>query len=173
MLWPRSTSSIFSCTGSGTPQTAKRTDFASRNAALWSRGKPSPNYHGRLSRTPNSSRHQLATPSLSMVGVCFEPPKPPLYPPFFEMHPTNLPDIPKITDGYARKIHYTCDLFFALSWGLVTGFRSPFPWFYPVFFAAMISHRATRDIQRCKEKYGASWDEYTRRVPYLFIPGVI
>lgn len=70
MLWPRSSSSIFSFTGFGTPQTAKRTDSASRNAALWSRGTPSPNYHGRLSRTPNSSRLQLVTLSLSTVGVC-------------------------------------------------------------------------------------------------------
>lgn len=72
--------------------------------------------------------------------------------------------------GYARKIHYTCDLFFALSWGAITGFESPFPWFYPLFFACMIAHRAYRDIERCREKYGADWEEYTRRVPYLFIP---
>lgn len=74
------------------------------------------------------------------------------------------------TDGYARKIHYTCDLFFALSWGFVTGFQSPFPWFYPLFFTAMIIHRAVRDIQRCRSKYGKAWEEYERQVPYLFIP---
>ncbi|KAM5452148.1 C-24(28) sterol reductase [Microsporum audouinii] len=72
--------------------------------------------------------------------------------------------------GYARKIHYTCDLYFAINWGLITGFTSPFPWFYPVFFAAMITHRATRDIQRCRAKYGEAWTEYEKQVPYLFIP---
>lgn len=88
--------------------------------------------------------------------------------------------------GLARKIHYTADLWFALSWGLITGFkyvafptnaipslttsRSPFPWFYPVFFACMIAHRAWRDISRCRTKYGDAWLEYERRVPYLFIP---
>ena len=75
-----------------------------------------------------------------------------------------------LTDGYARKPHYTCDMFFALSWGLITGFNSPFPWFYPVFFAAMIVHRAWRDVQRCRTKYGEAWQEYERQVPYLFIP---
>ncbi|ODA83722.1 hypothetical protein RJ55_02237 [Drechmeria coniospora] len=75
--------------------------------------------------------------------------------------------------GLARKIHYTADAWFAISWGLITGFRSPFPWFYPLFFVCMISHRAWRDIHRCRTKYGDAWLEYERRVPYLFIPYVI
>ena len=72
--------------------------------------------------------------------------------------------------AYARKVHYTCDAFFAITWALITGFQSPFPWFYPVFFTAMIIHRATRDIERCKAKYGKYWEEYERKVPWLFIP---
>ncbi|CAG8195464.1 unnamed protein product [Penicillium nalgiovense] len=72
--------------------------------------------------------------------------------------------------GLARKVHYSCDMFFALSWALVTGFDSPLPWFYPVFFAVMISHRAMRDINKCKTKYGVTWAEYEKQVPSLFIP---
>ena len=34
----------------------------------------------------------------------------------------------------------------------------------------MIVHRAARDIERCRTKYGDAWEEYERRVPYLFIP---
>ena len=75
-----------------------------------------------------------------------------------------------VVDGYARKIHYTADMYFALSWALITGFSSPLPWFYPVFFFIMISHRAYRDIQKCEAKYGEAWEEYKRQVPYLFIP---
>ncbi|KAI1809536.1 ergosterol biosynthesis ERG4/ERG24 family-domain-containing protein [Poronia punctata] len=75
--------------------------------------------------------------------------------------------------GYARKIHYTCDVVFAVSWGLITGFDSPFPWFYPVFFVCMIAHRTLRDVHRCRNKYGEAWKEYERRVPYMFIPYVI
>ncbi|PYI25928.1 Delta(24(24(1)))-sterol reductase [Aspergillus indologenus CBS 114.80] len=74
--------------------------------------------------------------------------------------------------GMARKVHYTCDWFFAFSWGLITGFKSPFPWFYSIFFTVMIIHRARRDIERCRERYGEAWREYERRVPYLFIPYV-
>jgi len=72
--------------------------------------------------------------------------------------------------GLARKVHYTCDVYFAVNWGLITGFASPFPWFYPVFFVTMIAHRAWRDIHRCRQKYGEAWREYERTVPYLFIP---
>ncbi|KAF7912571.1 uncharacterized protein EAF01_001592 [Botrytis porri] len=59
--------------------------------------------------------------------------------------------------GLARKVHYSCDLFFAISWGLITGFDSPFPWFYSVVFTVMIMHRAMRDITKCRHKYGDSY----------------
>ncbi|KAK6330526.1 C-24(28) sterol reductase [Orbilia brochopaga] len=80
-----------------------------------------------------------------------------------------------LTSGWyrwARKIHYTVDIIMALTWGFNTGFSSPFPYFFPVFFVCVNIHRARRDIERCKAKYGEDWIEYSRQCPYLFIPYV-
>ncbi len=65
-----------------------------------------------------------------------------------------------LVDGwwrYARKLHYTCDVIMALTWGLVAGFSHVLPYFYCAFFTAMIIHRTTRDVARCERKYGADW----------------
>jgi delta24(24(1))-sterol reductase len=37
----------------------------------------------------------------------------------------------------------------------------------------MIVHRAIRDVAKCREKYGDAWLEYEKRVPWLFVPGVV
>ncbi|KHN97507.1 Ergosterol biosynthesis ERG4/ERG24 [Metarhizium album ARSEF 1941] len=68
-----------------------------------------------------------------------------------------------------------------LPWQIVENWRprpasaswSPFPWFYSVFFMIMIIHRAMRDIERCRRKYGHAWRQHEKGVPYLFIPYVV
>ena len=78
-----------------------------------------------------------------------------------------------LVDGwwrYARKIHYTADILMALSWGLICGFDNFLPYFYVTFFVIMITHRAVRDMERCKRKYGEDWDQYCKKVPHTFVP---
>nr|KAJ3420765.1 hypothetical protein HK105_005274 [Polyrhizophydium stewartii] len=74
--------------------------------------------------------------------------------------------------GAARKINYTGDWLMALAWSLPCGFSSIVPYFYPIYFAVLLIHRSQRDDMACRLKYGADWDEYRKRVPYVFIPYV-
>ena len=74
--------------------------------------------------------------------------------------------------GMARKINYTGDYLVTLSWCLLCGFNSPVPYFQALYFAILLVHRAIRDDIECQKKYGSDWDEYKRRVPYMFIPYV-
>ncbi|CAB9530443.1 Delta(14)-sterol reductase [Seminavis robusta] len=75
--------------------------------------------------------------------------------------------------GMARKINYTGDYIMGLSWCLVCGFDSIVPYFYAIYFAILLVHRAIRDDHACQEKYGEDWKEYKKKVPYMFIPGIV
>ena len=60
-----------------------------------------------------------------------------------------------------------------LSWSLACGAASPLAYFYPVYFAVLLVHRALRDDHFCATKYGADWEAYKRRVPFVFVPGIL
>jgi len=75
--------------------------------------------------------------------------------------------------GAARKINYTGDWLVTLSWCLLCGFKSPVPYFQALYFAILLVHRAVRDDLECAKKYGDDWIEYKKRVPYMFVPGII
>jgi 7-dehydrocholesterol reductase len=74
--------------------------------------------------------------------------------------------------GLARHFHYVPELTLALCWALPAGTRAFLPYFYFVFLTILLVDRANRDDQRCAKKYGATWDEYRRLVPYKILPGV-
>lgn len=75
--------------------------------------------------------------------------------------------------GAARKINYTGDYIMGLTYSLLCGFDSLVPYYYAVYFAALLIHRSTRDDAICHEKYGDDWLEYKRQVPHRFIPGIL
>ena len=74
--------------------------------------------------------------------------------------------------GLARHVNYTGDIAMAWTWALTCGFGSLVPYVYPVALTALLVHREHRDDRDCREKYGADWAAYCRRVPYRFVPGI-
>lgn len=74
--------------------------------------------------------------------------------------------------GLSRHSNYMGDLTMALSWCLACGFSHVVPYFYFLYFAPLLVNRERRDHALCKEKYGADWDEYCKRVPWRIVPFV-
>ncbi len=74
--------------------------------------------------------------------------------------------------GLARHFHYVPEILLALAWSLPAGFSHFVPYFYVVYLAILLTDRASRDDWRCRRKYGDSWEEYCRRVPWKIIPGI-
>jgi hypothetical protein len=47
------------------------------------------------------------------------------------------------------------------------GAGSMMPYFYAIYFAILLVHRAWRDDHDCSHKYGADWAKYKEQVPYV------
>ncbi|BEJ11975.1 hypothetical protein CspHIS471_0204350 [Cutaneotrichosporon sp. HIS471] len=74
--------------------------------------------------------------------------------------------------GRSRHPNYFGDWIMAWAWCLPTGFSTPIPYFYVIYFAILLAHRQMRDDEACKEKYGKDWETYCKKVPYKIIPFV-
>eukprot|EP00026_Physarum_polycephalum_P008116 Phypoly_transcript_08194.p1 GENE.Phypoly_transcript_08194~~Phypoly_transcript_08194.p1 ORF type:complete len:486 (+),score=74.06 Phypoly_transcript_08194:23-1459(+) len=74
--------------------------------------------------------------------------------------------------GVARHLNYTGDIIISWAWCLPCLFDSPAPYFYGIYFTSLDLHRCWRDHNECKKKYGSDWDQYCKKVPYVFIPYV-
>ena len=72
--------------------------------------------------------------------------------------------------GIGRKLNYTGELCMYLAWSLTTGTQSVVPYLLPLWLMVLFPHRAWRDDQRCREKYGPLWDEYCSRARFRMIP---
>ena len=74
--------------------------------------------------------------------------------------------------GVSRHFHYLPEISVSLFWSLPAGFTHFVPYFYVIYLTVLLMDRAARDDQRCRRKYGASWEEYCRRVPWKILPGI-
>ena len=74
--------------------------------------------------------------------------------------------------GLARHFHYLPELLGAFAWSCSAGTASIVPYVYCIFLCALLVDRSYRDDERCKAKYGKSWELYCNMVPYRIIPFV-
>lgn len=74
--------------------------------------------------------------------------------------------------GWSRHANYVGDLLLSFSMCALVGTTSLLVWFYAIFMAILLVHRCIRDEKRGSAKYGASWEEYCRRVPWRLVPGI-
>jgi delta14-sterol reductase len=72
--------------------------------------------------------------------------------------------------GIGRKLNYTGEIMVYTCFALTTGFESIFPYLLPIWLCCLLPHRAWRDEQRCKSKYGELWNEYTRKARFRMVP---
>lgn len=74
--------------------------------------------------------------------------------------------------GWSRHANYVGDLLLSTAVCALCGTSKVVVWFYAVFMAILLVHRCIRDERRGSAKYGAYWEEYCKRVPWRFVPGI-
>jgi delta14-sterol reductase len=74
--------------------------------------------------------------------------------------------------GIGRKLNYTGEIMVYASFTLLSGFDSFVPYLLPTWLICLLVHRAWRDDKRCREKYGALWEQYCRRATFKMFPFV-
>lgn len=72
--------------------------------------------------------------------------------------------------GIGRKLNYSGEILVYLSWTLLTGVDSFWPYLLPLWLASLLTHRAWRDDRRCRAKYGELWERYCQRVKFRMVP---
>ena len=73
--------------------------------------------------------------------------------------------------GASRHINYLGEIIQAFAITLVCGYLGVWMiWLYPAYYIALMISRQADDDKVCRAKYGALWDQYTRKVKYKIIP---
>lgn len=74
--------------------------------------------------------------------------------------------------GIGRKLNYTGEILVYIAITATAGFASPWPWTLPLWLMSLLVHRAWRDDQRCRAKYGPKWTDYCARARFKMVPFV-
>ncbi len=74
--------------------------------------------------------------------------------------------------GIGRHLNYTGEICIYFAFALTAGFDSWLPYILPVWLTGLLWHRSRRDERRCRAKYGALWERYTRQVRFSMLPFV-
>ena len=80
-----------------------------------------------------------------------------------------------LASGYwslSRHFHYIPELTLAFLWTCPCGFQRILPYIYFLFLCILLMHRAHRDDQKCRLKYGTAWNEYCQIVRWKVWPGI-
>jgi delta14-sterol reductase len=73
--------------------------------------------------------------------------------------------------GRSRHINYLGEILMACGIALAAGYPATWQvWLYPLYYIGLLFTRQMDDHKICKAKYGALWDEYTKKVKYRIIP---
>jgi len=72
--------------------------------------------------------------------------------------------------GLGRHLNYTGEIMVYLSISLLSGVQFFTPYILPFSLFLLLTQRAWRDEQRCKQKYGKLWDSYCKIARYRMIP---
>ena len=73
----------------------------------------------------------------------------------------------------ARHFHYAPEISAAFCWSVPALFENASAYLYVMFLTVLLVHRAYRDDERCRSKYGKYWEQYCEVVPYKILPFVI
>ena len=74
--------------------------------------------------------------------------------------------------GLSRHFHYIPELCLAFLWTYPCGFNHLLPYFYVIILFVLLMHRAHRDDQKCRLKYGQAWQKYCQLVRWKVWPGI-